>query len=415
MLDYEKIIQGKMLYAHEDIVNISLIISTKVELFKNIIEQNEIFFTTDIQDHLYTQIDSSALDRVLNNIIDNAVKYNKEGGTIHIRLKEEENLIRLEIRDTGTGIPKDQLPHIFQPYYRSKRPQKNIQGIGAGLSIVKNILNEVNAGISITSTEGKETIVTIEFRKKDVNADDHVDECPALTKPVNRRNISLKPEVFREGKKIIFFVEGNIELVKFLEEELLTDYNFYSSFNGRDAMKKLEIIPKPDLIISDILMDIMDGYDFIKTLKENKKFQDVPLIFLSAKTSIDDQTKGLELGAVDYMTKPFNMEILKAKIDALIRDHDTYTQSELENFETRVLSILRSTKKQHVFLAKKIIQFKISPREKDVLIHLLNGLSNKEIADILFIGIDTVKKHIQHIKEKCGVKRRIQLLAIFKN
>ena len=103
----------------------------------------------------------------------------------------------------------------------------------------------------------------------------------------------MKPEIFSEEKNTLLYVEDNIVLVKFLQDYLLTDYNFYSAPNGREALRKLETIAPPDIIISDIMMDNMDGYEFLSELKKNVDFRDIPLIFLSAKAAPPDKVKGL--------------------------------------------------------------------------------------------------------------------------
>ncbi|MBN2440679.1 MAG: response regulator [Spirochaetales bacterium] len=414
MLDYEKIKQGKMLYDHAEVINFSNIVKSKAELYCKVAEENKIEITTDIREKLYTRLHPQAADRILNNIIDNAIKYNKTGGAIHIELKENNRSIILTIRDTGIGISKEQLPHLFKPYYQSEFRKKNIQGIGAGLSLVKNVLGEVKGKIAIASKAGEETTVIITLKLKTVTDMDDVVENPYVSGPTNRKHIKLKQETYSEEKKTVLFVEDNIVLVNFLQEHLSRDYNYYYAFNGRDALKKLVVIHKPDIIISDIMMDVMDGYEFFTGLKETDEYKDIPLIFLTAKTTISDKIKGLNSGAVDYIEKPFMIDTLKAKIKALIRDHDIYSARAAASLETRIFTALRTEKNTVTLFERKTAEYNISPREKEVLQYVLKGLSNKEIAEQIFLSVDTIKKHILNIRQKCKAKSKFQLLNIFK-
>ena len=195
--------------------------------------------------------------------------------------------------DTGIGIPAGQLDYIFKPYYQSAYKKRNIQGIGAGLPIVKNILNEINAQITIESKLQKGTTVMIKFKKEVIkeNTKDLIIEQVKLSKPVNKRSITLDQEDYDNNKKTVLVVEDNIELLTFMQNHMNSSFNFYYARDGQEALRKLKIMPKPDVIVADIMMDIMDGYEFYQKLQEIEEMQDIPFIFLTAKTAIEDKIK----------------------------------------------------------------------------------------------------------------------------
>ncbi|MBN2534466.1 MAG: HAMP domain-containing histidine kinase, partial [Spirochaetales bacterium] len=132
ILDYEKILQGKMLYNHDIIVNLSKTVVSKVELFKVITDKMNICIRQEILGELHIRIAPLALDRILNNVLDNAIKYNHEKGSIHITVKGDDSSVFFIVRDTGIGIPLDQIQHLFEPYYQCTHKKRSNQGIGAG-------------------------------------------------------------------------------------------------------------------------------------------------------------------------------------------------------------------------------------------------------------------------------------------
>ncbi|MBN2536464.1 MAG: response regulator [Spirochaetales bacterium] len=415
ILDYEKILQGKVLYNHDIIVNISKIVAAKIDLFKVITEKKNISMESEIQEGLHIRIAPLALDRILNNIIDNAIKYNRIKGSIHIKTEEDDSSVFFIVQDTGIGIPSNQIQHIFKPYYQCAQKKRGNEGIGAGLALVKSILAEVSGTIKVDSILNMGTTVTISFKKVTISKDDkyRIVEDIKISKPVLRTNITLKQEVYDEKKKTILIVEDNTELLSYLQKSMINDFNFYYAINGNDALQRLEIIPKPDVIISDIMMDIMDGYEFLTKLREKKEMQDIPFIFLTAKVTEEDKLKGLKQGAVDYIEKPFSVQFLKEKIKSLIRDHDIYSEKEIERMEQRLLKTIRTRESIEVSHDVLYSKFNLSKREREIVQYLIKGMDSKDIAEKLFISYDTVKRHIQNIKEKCNVKNIVQLINLF--
>jgi DNA-binding NarL/FixJ family response regulator len=177
---------------------------------------------------------------------------------------------------------------------------------------------------------------------------------------------------------------------------------------------KLEIIPKPDVIISDIMMDIMDGYEFLCQLREKSDMQDIPFIFFTSKATEEDTLKGLRLGAVDYIEKPFSLQILKEKIRSLIRDHDIYSEKEVERIGKRLLKTIRLKESTQINFELLYTKYNLSKREREILQYIIKGMESKDIAGKLFISYDTVKRHIQNLKEKCNVKNLVQLINLFR-
>ncbi|MBN2535861.1 MAG: response regulator [Spirochaetales bacterium] len=323
IIDNKKILHDVQLYNHEHIVNISTIVMTKIELIKDIVADKDIQLTQEIAPDLYIRIAPPAIDRILNIILDNAIKYNApKDGNIHIDLKTENNNIVLIIRDTGIGIPPEQLKHIYEPYHVYAYNKRCNQGIGLGLSLVKNILAGVSGQITITSKINRGTVVSLILKSEKITLDniDIVIEKVKLTNPPVRKNIRLKPETYDEKKKTIIFVHYHLKLLSIIQNSLDKDYNVYYARHGQEALRKLKTIPKPDVIVSDTIMEIMDGYEFYAKVKQKDELQHIPFIFLAARIEIVEKLHELKSGPgiVEFMEIPFEIVDLKEKIIQVI-------------------------------------------------------------------------------------------------
>lgn len=416
ILDTEKILQQKKLYEHTTLLNISNHTASVIDVYKNIAEENNIQVIQDIEKDLFIQISPQAFDRVLGNIIDNAIKYSSENGTIHISVKGDDKSVLLSIQDTGIGIPDDQHKKLFAPYFQVAREKKyDYGGIGAGLFIVKRILDEVSGKIKVRSKAGKGTTVTCVFSRKEGDTiDTEKTTCrKTMLKPILRKKYSVKPETFKEGKETILFVEDDMELLFIIQNEVEKEYNIYCASNGVDAVKKLDDIPKPDIIISGIVMEPGDGYAFLEKMKEIKDMEDIPFIFLSGKTAPGEIRKGLQCGAVDYITKPFHMEILKEKIKTLLRNRRIHTEKEITRMEQRISEVIRTRDMEVFKFSLKAEKYHLSKQEKKVMKYLLKGFTIPEIAGKLSLSQHTVRNHVRHIYIKCDVNNRTRLMLLF--
>jgi len=418
-LDTEKLQEGIDIYNYEEIINLSKFIHDKVTLYKEIIEKNELHIYTDIDKDIYIKANTIAIDRVINNLLDNAAKYNKKNGTIKVDLFKENETININISDTGIGIAKDKLDKVFLPYYQVNNNKYYSDGIGMGLYIVKNIIDSLQGNIIINSEQDKGTCINIKLKEYILNSKDTINNADP-SKPLESfyifKDINTMP--YDQNKNTIFIVEDNIDMINFLKLELEGMYNFYYALDGKDALNKIDTIPKPDLIISDIMMKNMDGFQLIKNLTEDEKYSDIPIIFLTAKTTKEDKIEGLHAGAVSYIYKPFSIVELKAEINALINKKNIL----LNKLKNNIFNAIyydnynySNQEKNRAQVAKICTENNIKGREKDVLALLIKGKTYKDISNELFISIHTVKSHSQKIYKKLKINNRNELINLFNN
>ena len=318
-LDSQKLERGQIFYDHNQIINLTDMLKAKIDLFKEIAIKKNVKITSNMEKNIYVKIDSYAMDRVINNIIDNAIKYNNLDGKIDICLKTNNNKAAFIVDDTGIGISTKQQKHIFEPYYQISHVKRNIQGIGMGLNIVKMIIQGVNGEIKVNSKLDQGTTFKVILQKHILSDNDITQENIEYSKPIHSViHVDLKETKFKKSKHNILFVEDNLQMLTYLQNNMQEKYNVFYATNGKEALEKIESIPKPHIIIADIMMDEMDGYKFFKALSKNNNFNNIPFIFLTAKTTPEDIAKGFELGSVDYITKPFNLTELLARIKSHI-------------------------------------------------------------------------------------------------
>ena len=420
-LDMEKLERGQIFYNHNQILNISDMTGMKADIFIDIANKKNIKISKDIEKDIYIKIDPYAMDRILNNLIDNAIKYNKSEGEVHVGLRKslEKNKVELEVKDTGIGIDREHMKHIFESYHQVSHEKRNIQGIGMGLNIVKKIVDSIGCRIEVESELLNGAVFKIEFDEYIIKDTDNVKRDICLSKPIDRRmEVKLENVNYSEDKYNLLVIEDNAELISCLQESIKELYNFFYAFNGREALNILEYIPKPHIIISDIMMDVMDGYEFYEVISRNDRYNDIPFIFLTAKTSDEEKLKGLEKGAIDYIYKPFLIEELVAKVNSILKHVNIQKDAVRNQLLKRISDVIRSEFEEdgnYFYFEKVFKKYGISEKEKKVVKLLLDGKEYKEISLKLESPTNTIRKRVHNIYKKFGVHNKIELINILKS
>lgn len=381
------------------------------------------FKTSDQEILVY--YDRSKLERVFYNLISNAFRYTPKGGKIEVYVKEQNNKVIIEVRDTGVGIAEEYKNKIFERFFEvaiNNKPENDYnKGTGIGLSIAKNIVNLHKGEIFVEGNENQEgSIFSVELplgRKhlkddeiiQDFKFSDDVSqyvnqlETPSVT--VMDDDLAVIPST---NKQTILIVEDHKPLRKFLKSILKTDYNILESENGKIAFKtaKKEV---PDLIISDVVMPIMAGTELCALIKQDLKTSHIPIILLTSRSSLVYKLEGLEHGADDYISKPFNVNEFKVRVKNLLastaRLKEKFSSNNLFKPNKVVLSSVDEILYEKAF---KIVETNIGNEDFDIQSFCLElGVSRT----MLFTKIKawsnfTPNEFIQHFK----MQRAAQLL-----
>jgi len=282
-----------------------------------------------------TFYDADKLEKILSNLLSNAFKFTPEKGTIDCKMeylektdKKKTPEVRITVKDSGKGIPPEQSEKIFDRFYQVEE-QKEGGGTGIGLSLTRELVDLLHGKISVESKPEKGSCFTVTFPV----GKDHLKKSEfVMLKPGDKQDRVLIPELMEEeeraileefdeeeedGKPILLVVEDNADVRAHIYENLNAEFHFLEAADGEEGLKKA-IEKIPDLVVTDLMMPWKDGVEMTKELKTNECTSHIPVIMLTAKANVESKIEGLETGADDYITKPFNIDELKARITNLI-------------------------------------------------------------------------------------------------
>lgn len=267
-------------------------------------------------------IDNIQMEKVIFNLLDNAFKYCNEHGSIRVGIKDDDQFCYIEVQNSGNAIPSAQLDYIFKRFYQSDNHEStNTQGFGIGLSIVSDIVKLHQGAITVESDNSNGTRFIIKLPLGNF----HFTETEILPPDQSFRKFSNKgnqvqneelPKLELEEFTTLI-VEDNKELRELIRDFLSSEYKIIEASNGDEGFR-LAKETVPDLIISDVMMPIKDGIELVSDLKKEKTTSHIPIILLTARTGNIYKKEGFDIGADDYISKPFNEQLLKSRIRNLI-------------------------------------------------------------------------------------------------
>ena len=285
--------------------------------------QRKISFVQQFQENGVRAIfDKDKLEKITSNLVSNALKFTPEHGAIIINLtisgkSNETGKLTLRVTDTGRGVPEDQIDKIFERFYQVSEDGNINIGSGIGLALCKELAEFLGGSLTVDSTVGEGSRFTLSLPINIVEVISEVKgDITIVDVPIPNSNGVKKEDVQderRDEKPILLIVEDHADLRKFIISCLGDDYQFLEASNGSEGLQ-IAIDEVPTLILSDVMMPIMDGIEMCHKIKNDHRTCHIPLILLTAKASNESKLSGLDIGADDYIVKPFNKEELKLKI-----------------------------------------------------------------------------------------------------
>lgn len=276
-------------------------------------------------DEVLVWLDKDEMEKVLYNLLSNAFKHSPGGGKITVVLQELESAVELSVSDTGKGIPTQDLSKVFQRFYHIGIDNDSFSkdGFGLGLAITHEIVNLHGGEISVASTSGKGSKFCVTLLKGNAHFPENsiIQDSEAAVEDLYHLEKREYPQSMISNLKgsQLLIVDDNSEIRDYLKELLDYDFEIKLAENGNQAWE-MAMNELPDLVISDVVMPELDGIAFTKALKENPKTSHIPIILLTARTSDDYHLYGLEIGADDFITKPFDEDLLKARVINLLKN-----------------------------------------------------------------------------------------------
>lgn len=413
--DLERLDKGFDFYEHEQITNFSASLQSTIILFRSLAYKKRIRIKEKIEDNIFIKSDPEAVFRIINNLIDNALKYTKENGEVAIKLISNADKIRFTVEDNGIGILPNMQESIFEPYFQIHSKKRNSDGMGMGLALVKKIVDGLGGNILLNSDLNVGTNFTIELQKYIPKNTEVASSISRLQRRLILADYnSVLDSVSTPDLPYILVVEDNLSLLGFLVTKLKAKYNVYAAENGAKALEKLESIEELDLVISDVMMDIIDGFELHEMLSTNQRYSHIPFIFLTAKTDKASKIDGLSLGAVDYIDKPFHINELLTKIDSILSNLEKQRLAIVNQAYKTILTKSKNT--NEIFRTSEEVfdinckRFGLTNKEKEITKLIIKGHPYKIISADLNIAKTTVDKHVSNIFRKTNVHNKVELI-----
>lgn len=360
-------------------------------------------FEADIQ-HLTIETDVDKVTKIVENLLSNAFKYSSDSSRITLEAHYKDNELQISVSDTGKGISDEEKEHIFEPFYLGKNG-KRTESSGIGLSIVKQFTEQLGGKIEVKDNLPQGSVFCIILQVKAIEKTNASTISQISKKTLPNINSSTPSDSIyneeetrdeQEGKsmkekelkeKTLLLVEDNIDLLQYLSSSLGESYNISQATDGRqalDIMKATDI----DLIVSDVMMEGMDGMTLCKEVKSHIETSHIPLILLTAKSLEQDELAGLQMGANDYVTKPFSMEILRLRIKSQLERVGNARKVFKEKAEVNPSEVTITTIDQQLladciaFVEKNIDKASLSPEDLAIGVCLSRTTLYKKLRSI---------------------------------
>ncbi|MBL7815494.1 MAG: response regulator [Saprospiraceae bacterium] len=405
ILDLTKLESGKMA-VHEEATDVYNLMRRLVATFESYAAQRHIKLVFDFDPDVPRglMLDKPKVGRIFNNLLSNAFKFTPKGGTISIRISHTPAYWQIIVADTGVGIHPDDLPHVFNRFYQTNQKSPPMGGTGIGLSLANELTQVMGGKLTAESTLGKGAKFILTLPKREVlglseEKTIEMDEEPqalSINTALSPPSVFMPSDGQKPEKPTVLVVEDNPSLRQYLNVILSDSYHVLTAENGQACLDILENTSSRgdsygavSLIISDVMMPVMDGFQLIERLKADEKHTSLPVIMLTARAEMQDRLKALRIGVDDYLTKPFEEEELFARIRNLLTNHK---QRQMARQEIEVVANL-GVAPSHTDTTEQIPPLSINDQnwladlEKLVQKHLGNtNLVAEDLAEDLFIS-----------------------------
>ena len=275
------------------------------------------------------------VQKVVCNLVTNAIKFSKEGSEVLVSLDVEDDMLQMRVADFGSGISQDDQQRIFEPFYQTESDKKNV-GSGVGLALVKQIVSALNGSISLVSKVGEGSVFTVRIPVKapegvEVKSLESLGSVPTSILLNAENNVMPETDCSdsiseaddadddnqSDTRQLVLIVEDNADVAEYMTMQLKARYRLVIAHDGMEGLEKATQLV-PDIIVTDVMMPRMDGYELCQAVKQSEVLNHIPVIMVTAKTSQEDKLRGLQLGVDAYIYKPFDAEELAVSVGNLL-------------------------------------------------------------------------------------------------
>jgi signal transduction histidine kinase/DNA-binding response OmpR family regulator len=348
LLDFQKIESDKtqLNISNKDIVSFT---TTVKSLFDELAETRNIHYSfTSNKPSAQLWFDADKMEKILVNLLSNAFKFTQDNGTIAVDMHCYDEKISITVSDNGTGISKDKQPLVFDRFYTDSSDNKT--GTGIGLHLTQEFVKMHGGKISLESDPNKKTVFTIEIPTGKHHLPEYSiienqnkileSDTESIIDAERTREITA-----RKYNYTILIVEDDQGIREYLSEELSENFQVLTAENGLEALQLMEKQTNITLVLSDVLMPWMNGFELCKKIKASPVLSDIPVILLTALGEIDQRMYGIAEGADDYIRKPFHIDYVKVKIIRLLEERRRLQKKFMQTMQTGGIPIIENNKK----------------------------------------------------------------------
>ncbi len=427
LMDFQKADIGKerLSLSMSDVVKF---ISERCILFSSYAESKkiELIFNSDCESYV-TAFDDQKMEKIVDNLITNAIKYSNNNSKIHIELKCRKQNWSLFVKDNGIGISKKDQRQLFKEFFRGNNAiNSKIVGSGMGLLLVRKYVSMHSGKISCESEENKGSTFQVNIPYKSISDNSLVTVVQSRMSEINEISGQSESDGAdrTSGAMKILVVEDNESLLNFMKSSLGNYFKVYTASDGKNAWNFI-IKNSPDLIVSDVMLPEIDGFELCRLTKATFETSHIPVILLTALSEKTDQLKGLGLGADDYLTKPFDMVILIQRIRSIIQNRELVREKAVKLVNGNFDEILFTNEANDKFVKKilEVVRINISNSSFDKeefasamnvsssllykKIKSLTGLSPTDFIKTLRLNhamemLQTGRYSVTEVSESCG-------------
>jgi signal transduction histidine kinase/ligand-binding sensor domain-containing protein/DNA-binding response OmpR family regulator len=426
LLDFRKLESGnlKLVLKRGDLVSF---ISGIVSSFEKFAEEKEIELKfNSLKKAIVTNFDEDKIAKIMNNLLSNAFKFTGKGGKIAVNISlvfdAEDNeasdeisgkrMIEITVKDTGIGIEQSNLEKVFNRFFQVDQNSAQT-GTGIGLALTKELVKLHNGKIFVSSTPGKNSKFTVQLPFDDLkttasSSDEHVSDAAEEGSHAARSD-EHATDLSNAGEKIMLLVDDNADVRYFIKSHFASGYHILEAKDGLEGWN-IALKSIPNIIISDVMMPDMDGFEFCRKIRKDERTSHIPILLLTALGSREHEIEGLSQGADDYITKPFDLVILQTKVENILSVRQSLKQKYSGEMLLQPKNVLLSSPDER-FLQRAIdvVENNISDPDLDIDRFAVEiGVSRMQLYRKLHALTEmTVKEFVRNIR----LKRAAQMLV----
>lgn len=347
-----------------------------------------------VSENIAVVFDLDKMEKVFYNLLSNAFKFTRTDGEVKVVVKTVDTLfVEICVEDNGLGIPEKSLPNIFDRFYQvDSTSTRNFEGSGIGLALVKELVGLHNGVVTVSSKEGEGSVFCVRLplgeqiqntKMAGISAEGHVSIAGSdiNAEIFATEEMSAKAEKLPDdNREIVLVVEDNSDVRAFIREQLEENYQVREAENGEEGILEAQETV-PDLIVTDLMMPKVNGFEFCKIVRNSEKTSHIPIVMLTAKAAFDDKIEGLEIGIDDYITKPFRAKELKVRVRNLINQRNLLRS----RFKTSTVikpSEVTATSVDQLFLEKVIKTIETNFENQDFTPEMLAKTVNMSVSQL---------------------------------